>query len=272
MNTVKFSVGRLSLESAKINGVQFVRDPEGVWRFAETGIPVPGARDVTLTERFDPKLIVRSDGEVERVVVSGASIEVGGDLLDWCLEEGSLVLDGDRLIEVLVPYPEWQKRDRIPGELIVPELHGTEPERELAEAERQFREAERGMEEAAAGRAEVLRRYADEMTRQEARAITGLSVGRIQQLIRSELLEEHERTILETFQAGPFETFGEFAEKAEEAGLPTDTDLLQDAIEELQNRGYIEWIEGTGEVLTQEGADVLLSAQTADRRSGAQED
>jgi hypothetical protein len=174
-------------ERAEIDGVEFARDADGQWRYADSWILVPGARDKTLTERFRPKRIVNADQEIERVVLSAGDIAEAPELLDWCLAEGTPILGEGELIEVLVPYEKWQARDRIPGELISPEHEGTEAEQQVAVAEREYREAEQRLERAADYRAEVLRRHSEEMTRQEARTITGLSVGRIQQLIRERM-------------------------------------------------------------------------------------
>src|SRR4051812_45959439 len=157
-------------EWTEIDGVVFVRDADGAWRYANNWILVPGARDVTLTERFRPKRIVNDEQEIERVVVSGEDIATAPDLLDWCIAEGTPITKDGELVEVLVPYELWQRHDRVPGVLISPEHHGSEAEQQVAVAEREFREAEQQLDKAAHYRAEVLRQHAEEMTRQEARA------------------------------------------------------------------------------------------------------
>ena len=268
-NRDKFYLGAMTLEAAELDGVQVVRDPDGVWRYAETWIPVPGARDVTLTERFDPKFVISKDGDIERVVVDGASVRTHPDLLDWCLIEGTPIREGDEILEVFVPYALWEDRERVPNELISPEHEGTVAERELAAAERRFREAERRLDAAAEARAEVLRRYSEEMTRQEAREITGLSVGRIQQLIRTERLEDHERQILEIFQEGPIETIEVLQDRARARSMPSDEDLLHDLVRELESRGLLELEEGVGVGLTHEGTQILF-AQISNK-GGAEE-
>jgi hypothetical protein len=190
-------------ETAVVKGVEYVRDPEGTWRYADSWIKVPGGRDWTLTERFTPKFVIGSSkdqvGRIERVVVSGEEIEKHTDLLGWCLDLGYPVQGPNgEIFEVMVPFDIWNEHDRIPGMIYAPELHGSEAERELAEAERECREADRAQEVAATKRADVLRRHSEEMTRQQARAITDLSVGRIQQLIREGLptLSSEETLIL----------------------------------------------------------------------------
>jgi hypothetical protein len=257
MTHLDLRTGESPFEVAEIDDVKFLRDANGVWRYAESGIPVPGARDVTLTERFQPKLIINSEQEIERVVVSAGAIATVPELLGWCLTEGTPVKAGDELLEVLVPYELWQKRDRIPGELIVPEYHGSEAQQQVAAAEREYREVERQFEKAADYRAEVLRRHYDEMTRQEARAITGLSVGRIQQLIRAGGLEPRERQILELFADGPISSYEGFQKKARLAGLSFhDDDAMDQVVKELEHRDFLEWSpDGIG--LTEEGAQIL---------------
>ena len=163
MNHPRLRVSEPLYERAELDGIKFARDADDVWRYADSWIPVPGARDVTLTERFQPKLIVNSAQEIERVIVSAEDIAAAPDLLDWCVIEGTPIRDEDKLIEVLVPYELWQARDRIPGLLFSPEHHGTEAEQRVALAERKFREAEQGLDRAAEYRAEVLRRHSDEI-------------------------------------------------------------------------------------------------------------
>lgn len=211
-----------------------------MWRYADTWIAVPGARDVTLTDRFRPKQIVNADGDVERVIVDGHSIAAHPDLLDWCLSDGTPIKAKGELIEVLVPYELWEARDRIPSELTVPELEGSEAEQQVAAAERKYREAERGLERAAEQRAEVLRQHAGEMTRQEARAITGLSVGRIQQLIRSEQVNAHELQLLKLFARGPISKMEALVNLAGSTSLPTEPELLNNLVGEMEARGFLD--------------------------------
>ena len=195
------------IEAATVGDTTYVREDDGTWRYADTWIKVPGARDRTLSEHFRPKLVISGLGDdalVERVVVAGKDVTANPRLLQWCLDAGTPVRDENgKLIEVLVPYEVWQKRDRIPGEIAAPENSQDPVERELAVAEREHREAEHTLEQAAAKRAALLRQHAGTMTREQARSITGLSVGRIQQLIRSDVeLDEVERMILRVIELG----------------------------------------------------------------------
>lgn len=273
MNTKRHShLGGLPLEDAELNGVQVVRDPDGVWRYMESWIKVPGARDVTLSERFKPKVVIAHDGGIERYVVDGASVQAHPDLLGWCIDAGTPIREEGQLIEVLVPADLWEERDRVPNELISPEHEGTEAEREVAAAERQYREAEQILERAAEERAEALRRHAENMTRAKARELTGLSVGRIQQLIRSEQLESHEREMLEIFEQGPLETIEELQKRAQERGMASDSDLLMNLIRDLEARGLLDYDQEVGEHLTKEGAETLFASRIAIKKGNADED
>jgi hypothetical protein len=257
----KYSLGNKPLARAKLGERQVVRDPAGTWRYADSWVAVPGAREVTLTERFSPKFVVNGRQEVERVVVDGAAIVNAPELLGWCLEAGTVLRDGDRVTEVLVPYALWKERDQIPNELFSPEHEGDEAEREVATAERHFREMERRFELASQERAAALRRHADGMTRQRAREITGLSVGRVQQLISSEPVDTAEVEVLELFENGPIWSFDACVELAREREVPLDRDALWTKVEELKDRELLEEVEASTVGLTGKGAAALLEAR-----------
>lgn len=254
-----------SFEEAEKDGIEFIRDGDGVWRYADSWIPVPGARDVTLTDRFRPKQIVDVDGKVERIVVDGSSIAGAPELLDWCLTEGTPIEVDGELVEVLVPSDLWAAHDRVPGELISPEHDGNEAEQQVAAAERKCREAELRLEQAAAQRAEVLRRHAGQMTRQEARAITGLSVGRIQQLIRSVEINQHELELLRVFARGPISRRDGLVKLARRlTALPTDPAELTRLVGELEGRGLLQPNrQGKGFELSEIGKQAVYSKAVA---------
>lgn len=257
-------------ETAELGGAAVARDEEGVWRYVETWIPVPGASDVTLSERFKPKLIISPDEEViERVVVSGESIAEAPDLLHWCLKEGTPISEDGEVVEVFVPYDVWLDHDRVPGALTAPEIHGDEAEQELAMAERQWRENEVRFHAATAFRAHVLRRRADELTRQRAREITGLSVGRIQQLIRADTVTVGERRLLELFEGQPIPTLADVQELAAEADLPRASDVLGPAIQELEARGFLQEV-ADGMALTPAGEQLIQDIREAEGEAEAE--
>jgi hypothetical protein len=262
----RYFFGNEELPSAVIGDVQVVRDPAGVWRYVDTWVAVPGVREATLTERFAPKFIVNADNEVERVVVDGAAIQAAPELLSWCLDEGTVIRDGEEVTEVLVPHDLWKENERIPNELFSPEHQGDKAEREVAAAERNFREIEKSFEVATKERAHVLRRHADDMTRQRAREITGLSVGRVQQLIRSEYMDGTEREVLELFESGLVGSFDALVELAQEKGMSLDNSALMARVDDLRDRGLLEETEDLEVGLTAEGAKALLEARVLGQR------
>jgi hypothetical protein len=257
----KVLIGKSELPGASVGERQVIRDPVGTWRYADSWVPVPGARDVTLTERFSPKFVVNGADEVERVVVDAASIKAAPDLLAWCLDAGTVLRSGEEVFEVLVPFDLWKEREQIPNELFSPEHQGDEAEREVAAAERRFREMERRFEAASRERAEVLRRYADDMTRQKAREITGLSVGRVQQLISGDSMEDVEREVLELFENGPLRSLEACVERAKAKGVPLAKKALLTRVEELKDRELLEEGDQFSVSLTNKGAAALLEAQ-----------
>jgi hypothetical protein len=253
------------VELARVGDSDYVRDPEGTWRYAESWIKVPGARDMTLTERFRPKFVIAntSDGaEVERVIVSGDDVAEHPDLLGWCLGAGAPLRnpETDELIEVLVPFSTWAERDRIPHEIVAPENSDNQAERAVALAERRYREAEHALDMAADFRAAVLREHSSEMTREQARAITGLSVGRIQQLIRSEIeLDETDQMTLFLFGAeGIFRKKAKLVKAIDEVyGATFPTDLLDRCIDRLEHLELIEKVPKNGYRITRQGEEML---------------
>lgn len=230
----------LEFESATVDGVHYVRDQKGVWRYADTWIPVPGARDLKLSERFETKDVVSRTGDIERVVVSGDSIRESPELLEWCVEAGEPMYGADgELKEVFVPHEVWTKRDRVPGALVAPEHSSDDARRQLALVERRYREADQALEEASEARADVLRSLAGLLTRQQARRITGLSVGRIQQLIRREKLTELEVGILGILDVKGGRSAGSVQELAQKQFPRTNTSAIDVVLQELVARGLV---------------------------------
>jgi DNA-binding transcriptional ArsR family regulator len=231
---------RPNIELTEVSGTVYAREADGTWRYADSWIKVPGARDLTLTERFRPKLVIanRASGqEVERVVVAGEDIGAHPDLLEWCLAEGAPVHGPEgEILEVLVPFELWQDRDRIPGEVVAPEHSGNPADRDLAEAERKVREAEQALEQATDMRAFLLREYAGEMTREQARAITGLSVGRIQQLIKGDAdLDETDEMVMQAIRLSPDKRPNSIAECLKEVfGLSLSLPSLSRKLKRLE--------------------------------------
>jgi hypothetical protein len=255
----------------EIEGTRYFRDGDGVWRFAENGIKVPGARDLTLTERFKPK-VVMAGGKVERVVLAGRDIREHPDLLSWALDAGQCMRGPDGEIdEVFIPHKIWEKHDQITHAMVAPEHSFSPSERELALAERQFREAEQRLEVAAAKRAEVLRESAHSLTRQEARAITGLSVGRIQQLVSgsSEDFDQLDHWILDTAGSGRNGVLEKnFLNRLyEQTGIFHPTELVRMRLNSLVDRGQLRRVDGRIR-LTQDGRKVLARTRVPSSATG----
>jgi hypothetical protein len=92
-------------------GGRFVRDARGVWRYGESGQPVSGAQDMTLSNFFNfPKT---PDGKLV-LVPRGYALE--NQSLDFCLD-----YDSGSGSTIVVPVEAWQKNDRVVG-VWAPEL------------------------------------------------------------------------------------------------------------------------------------------------------
>lgn len=160
------------------------RDDSGRWHYEETDIPAVGARDVTLAEAVDPRVIARSNGEPEAVLFSLTEIESDRRLL-WALPVGTR-LDGDTEPLYKIPWEVWQEHGSEPVGAWLPEWDGTGLDRSLATAEREYRFAKQTLDEAAARRL-ILVLLADRLGR--SRRVVGktlsLSAARIQQLSES---------------------------------------------------------------------------------------
>lgn len=230
----------LEFESATVDGVHYARDQKGIWRYADTWIPVPGARDLKLSERFETKEVISRTGDIERVIVSGDDIRESPELLEWCLDEGEPVYGpGGEIKEVFVAYEVWVAKDRVPGELVAPEHSPDDAKRQLALVERKYREANQALEDAAVARANVLRSLAGRLTREQAREITGLSVGRIQQLIRPEKLTELELGVLGILAVKGGRSAGSVQELARKQFPRADTAAIDGVLRGLVARGLV---------------------------------
>lgn len=94
------------------------RDRRGRWRYTRSGRPVPGARDLTLSDLYNFAL----DADIVLVPTSLA----GADELMWCrrvaVGERAIFLDGLPLVVLEVPGEEWEARQYAPIGLVAPEL------------------------------------------------------------------------------------------------------------------------------------------------------
>lgn len=261
------------MSALSIGDRRYVRDTDGTWRDADTWVKVPGARDLTLIERFDPKLIISKSGGVERVVVSGSDIAEHPEELGWCLKEGVRVEGPGDSFEVLVPIEKWEERERIPSAMVAPEFGDDPAERELAEVEREYREADQVLSGVTARRTEVLRNRAEEITRQRASEITGLSIGRIHQLIRDDAeagdVDDLDIAILSALATQKTATTKGLRERvSDETGEVYLATLFRNRLRLLLQRKWITKGQ-TGFQLTAAGHSTLIAARA--RRRGLEE-
>lgn len=112
-------------------------DDSAGWKYEGTEIPVVGARDVTLAEVANPRIIARAGAEPEAVLLSLSEIEADTRLL-WAVKEGKR-LNGDEEPEYKVPFAIWQEHSGQPVGAWLPEWDGSGLDRSLALAEREYR-------------------------------------------------------------------------------------------------------------------------------------
>ena len=158
---------------------RYVRDDDGVWRYADSGVEVPGARDMTIS---DHNLEVRGD----EVLVPRALAEREPELA-WCLDSGKRhAWDAEGIIRV--PLAEWDRHAAEPLGMWAPELAEDPQTRELALAEREYRHErarlEAALEQAKRRRDEAIRRAAEDgMSYRAIAHALGLSHQRVAQII-----------------------------------------------------------------------------------------
>ncbi len=170
----------------RVGDREYVRDaaPDGVWRYAISGIPVPGARDETAEGRLKPRRALDSDGRPAEFIIDVSRLDSTLEELEWLHGIGSAVTDrSGRVTAVIVSAEEWVRHRTRRFGLSAPELDGSPPARELAEAERRARIATAIAEQATAERNRVLTEHARSLTRREAAQIVGLSATRVQQIL-----------------------------------------------------------------------------------------
>lgn len=189
-----------------VRGVEFERVGTGEWVYAETGIEVPGARDLTLSDRFEPLLAGRPGAGPEQALVSAEHVRENPDLLGWCREIGALVRDPTtgKAAGYMVPYEAWLEHDREPIGVTAAEFSEDDAEAQLALAEHEYRAAQRRSERASARRLAALKTaIASGVSRTRAAEITGLSNGRVTQLLHpSDARVRIEQSILTALSGG----------------------------------------------------------------------
>lgn len=173
--------------TVELLGGRYVRGRDGVWRYGRGGVPVVGARDVTLGDRYLPV-----GYGPERVIFSAA--EVAQDpLLGWCVEVGQRVaveaIARRRVAPtqrphipddpVVVPRAEWERRRHALWGMDSPEvrLEDTPVGRLVQQAvrcERAVREAAAQRDRAVAARDDVICQLAVTMPVREIARELGL--------------------------------------------------------------------------------------------------
>lgn len=165
-------------ETITTGGGRYRRDPDGTWRYADSGVEVPGAEDMTISSLYNLE-IRRGEVLVPRELAERE------DELAWCLEAG----DDGRLPGVIrVPVAEWDRRAAEPLGMWAPELADDPQVRELALAESEYRHERARLDAelraAQRRRDERFRRAAQAgMSYRQIAAATGLAHQRIAQIV-----------------------------------------------------------------------------------------
>jgi len=149
-----------------------------------TPIPAVGARNLTLAEVADPRVIARSNGEPEAVLLSLTEIESDQKLL-WALPAGTR-LDGEDEPLYKVPWEVWQEHAFEPAGAWLPEWDATGLDRALAVREREYRFARQALDDIGIARQYLIILAARlGRSRRVVGEVLGLSPARVQQLSES---------------------------------------------------------------------------------------
>jgi hypothetical protein len=156
----------------------------GEWEYAGTGILAVGARDVTLAEAANPRIIARAVGEPEAVLISLKEIEAD-ERLAWVVNRGTR-LSGEEEPLYKVAWETWQEYAAQPVGARLPEWDAVGLDRSMALAEREYRFAKQALDEAGILRQRLVVLAARlGRSRRVVGETLGLSAARIQQLSES---------------------------------------------------------------------------------------
>jgi hypothetical protein len=174
--------GRAGLVCPGVDGVDFERGEDGVWRYAGTGAQIPGAVDVTLGDVVTARQVARPGREPEAVLVSLTEI-IEDPRLSWALEKGKRLSGGDDEL-FFIAWPTWQEHVGDPVGVHAPERDADGLDRMIAKRERDVRLRRHELERATEAR-QVMVGVASGLgiTRRHVAELIGVSTGRIQQLI-----------------------------------------------------------------------------------------
>lgn len=227
----------------RVGGIEYVRYGPRDWRYADDEeIQVPGGRDMRLSERFNPT-IGTQNGEKTVVLIDSKDIEEAPDVLNWALLHGTPIRgENGEVLQVLVPYSEWEEHDEISDVMIAPELDDDEGVRGLAALEVQLRRTERQLAKQTKERDALLIELSEGgMTRQRAAEITGMSVGKVQQIVKSEELASNEEVLVGILlEKGPLDLSVLVGHAKETPGIAGTKTKIKKILTLLKNRGIAE--------------------------------
>jgi len=195
-----------------------------------------------LSERFNP-IIGSQNGEKAVVLIDSKDIEEAPDVLNWALLHGTPIRgESGEVLQVLVPYSEWEEHDEISDVMIAPELDDDEGVRRLAALEVQLRKTERQLAKQTKERDALLIELSEGgMTRQRAAEITGMSVGKVQQIVKSEELASNEEVLVGILlEKGPLDLSLLVGHAKETPGIAGTKTKIKKILTLLKNRGIAE--------------------------------
>jgi hypothetical protein len=197
----------------------YERGGDGVWRYANTPVEVPGAKDRTLADVVRPRQIGRLGDAPEAILVSLTEVKEN-PRLRWVLDHGTQIrLDDEE--QFWVQWALWQEHADDPVAITAPERDGDDLERHLAEVERRIRFTRRGLDLLTSQRLKsIVAASLLGMTRRGVGETVGVSTGRVQQLV-DDLSPDAREEIESILDAGALLA----------TLLPPDTPIDRDAIE-----------------------------------------
>lgn len=258
-----FANSPLRLASERPNIVS--ADDSVGWKYEGTAIQVVGAKDVTLAEATNPRLVVRAGDEPEAVLFSLSEIEADSRLL-WVVKEGKRLRDDEEEPEYKVPYAVWQEHGGQPVGAWLPEWDGSGLDRSLALAERQYRFAKQAAEDAGVLRQRLVVLAARlGRSRRVVSETLGLSTARVQQLSESpsdELLADVEEFVVTVTQVAALLGPGVCPRDELSAPRGLGSDEFDEVIDSMISVGLAEEVADNGLSLTEDGLALLRTQGT----------
>jgi len=179
-----------SLISTNVEGPDFERGADGLWRYRDTDVPVLGAEDVTVADMVAAREVRKPGAAHPDAVLLSLSELMADKRLGWVLQEGTRLTGGEDEL-FLVPWPIWQERSGEPVDVRAPErergLAG-----QLVIPERDLRLLRRQLEDATSRRARAIAiAVALGSSRRQIGQQLDLSGARVQQLLDEMSTEAH---------------------------------------------------------------------------------